>query len=58
MVLQFVEKHGRIARKEAAELCRIGPFQASRLLARLVEDGRLVRHGVRKSAWYERGGRL
>jgi ATP-dependent DNA helicase RecG len=55
MVLQFVEKHGRITRREVAELCRIGPYQATRLLARLVEDGRLVRHGVRKAAWYERG---
>ena len=54
MVLQYVDKHGRITRREAAELCRIGPFQASRLPARLVEDGRLVRHGVRKAAWYER----
>ncbi len=54
MVLQYVEKHGRIKRAEAAELCRIGPYQATRLLARLVDSGRLVRHGVRKAAWYER----
>ncbi|HSV73790.1 MAG TPA: hypothetical protein VLH79_08525 [Chthonomonadales bacterium] len=58
MVLQYVDKHGRIARREAAELCRIGPYQATRLLARLVEDDRLVRHGVRKTAWYERGPKL
>lgn len=58
MVLQYVEKHGRITRREVAELCRIGPYQATRLLARLVEDDRLVRHGVRKAAWYERGPHL
>jgi ATP-dependent DNA helicase RecG len=58
MVLQYVEKHGRISRREAAELCRIGPYQATRLLARLVEDDRLLRHGVRKAAWYERGPKL
>jgi ATP-dependent DNA helicase RecG len=54
MVLQYVEKHGRITRREATELCRVGPYQATRLLARLVEDGRLIRHGERKGAWYER----
>lgn len=55
MVLQYVETHGRITRREAAELCRIGPQQATRLLGRLVEDGRLLRHGERKGTWYERG---
>jgi len=58
MVLQYVEKHGRITRREAAELCRIGPYQATRLLARLVDNGRLRRHGTRKAAWYERGAKL
>ncbi|ODS54094.1 MAG: AAA family ATPase [Acidobacteria bacterium SCN 69-37] len=53
MVLQYVDKHGRITRSEVAELCRIGPHQASRLLARLVRSGRLSRHGMRKAAWYE-----
>lgn len=55
MVLQYVEKYGRITRREAAELCRIGPYQATRLLTRLVANGRLIRHGERKAAWYERG---
>jgi len=54
MVLQYVEKHGRITRREAAELCRISPDQAYRLLIRLTEDGRLARHGGKKGAWYER----
>lgn len=58
MVLQYVEKHRRITRKVAAELCRIGPYQATRLLARLVEDGRLIRHGERKAARYERGQKI
>ncbi|MGK9451376.1 ATP-binding protein [Acidithiobacillus caldus] len=58
MVLQYVEKHGSITRREAAELCRIGPYQATRLLARLVEVGRLKRHGERKAAWYERGAEI
>ncbi|MFO0754577.1 MAG: ATP-binding protein [Thermodesulfovibrionales bacterium] len=58
MVLQYVEKHGRITRKEAADLCRIGPYQATRLLDRLVRASRLQRHGERKGAWYERGTKI
>jgi ATP-dependent DNA helicase RecG len=55
MVLQYVEKHGRITRREVADLCRIGPHQATRLPGRLVKARRLVRRGERKGAWYERG---
>jgi ATP-dependent DNA helicase RecG len=54
MVLQYVEKHGRITRREAAELCRLSPDQAYRLLTRLKDEGRLAQHGSKKGAWYER----
>ena len=54
MVLQYVEKHGRITRGEVAELCRLSPDQAYRLLVRLCEDGRLLQQGTKKGAWYER----
>jgi ATP-dependent DNA helicase RecG len=54
MVLQYVEKHGRITRAEVAELCKLSPDQAYRLLQRLTESGRLTRHGTKKGAWYER----
>jgi len=54
MVLQYVEKHGRITRREAADLCRIGSYQANRLLTRLVKDGRLDKYGEGKGTWYER----
>lgn len=47
MVLQYVEKHGRITRKEAAELCRINGHQSYRLLNRLVKQGLLDREGER-----------
>ncbi|GIV24563.1 MAG: ATPase AAA [Bacteroidia bacterium] len=53
MVLQYVEKHGRITRREAAELCRLGPHQATRLLDRLVKDGHLVRLGTKKGTYYQ-----
>lgn len=47
MVLQYVGKHGRITRKEAAELCRISGPQAYRLLGRMTEKGLLSREGKR-----------
>ena len=54
MVLQYVGKHGRITRREAAELCQLSPDQAYRLLQRMTESARLTRHGAKKGAWYER----
>ena len=47
MVLQYVEKHGRITRREAAELCRISGPQAYRLLDRLLKQGLIEREGDR-----------
>ncbi|HPW56707.1 MAG TPA: ATP-binding protein [Thermoanaerobaculaceae bacterium] len=55
MVLQYVGKHGRITRREAAELCRIASHQARDLLARLSARGDLVMRGRGKGAFYERG---
>ena len=54
MALQYVAKHGRITRAEAAGLCKLSPDQAYRLLQRLTESSRLTRHGTKKGAWYER----
>jgi len=56
MVLQYVATHGQITCREAAELCRLGPYQATRLLGRLVQDGRLVRQGTRKGTYYVTSG--
>ncbi len=52
MILDYVRAHGRITRREAAELCRIGPYQATRLLKLMVEQGKLTSHGVGKGTWY------
>ena len=55
MVLQYVDKHGHINRREVADLCRIGSQQAYRLLRRLTASGRLRRvGGVTKGAEYGR----
>jgi ATP-dependent DNA helicase RecG len=52
MVMQYVHAHDRITRREVADLCRIGPYQATRLLKKLVENGELVQHGQRKGTYY------
>ena len=53
LVLNYVQAHGRITRAEAAELCQLGPHQASRLLARMVAVGSLVKRGERRGSYYE-----
>lgn len=52
LVLRYVREHGQIARQDAQELCKIGPFQATRLLRRLVEAGELKMVGERKATRY------
>ena len=52
MILQYVEKHGRITRKEAADLCRLAPSQARNLLMRMKNEDRLVLQGARRGAFY------
>lgn len=54
MILQYVDKHGRITRREAAELCQISVDQAKRLLGRLVQRGELAGHGELKGRYYGR----
>ena len=52
MAFQYVQKHGRITRRETADLCRLAPRQAGRLLAGLVKNKKLRLHGTKKGAWY------
>ena len=52
MVIQFVRKHSRITRKDVVELCRVGPFQATRLLDKLVKRGELTRKGQKRGTYY------
>ena len=52
MVLTYVGKHGSIARSDAAELCRLTPDQASRLLRRMVRHQMLEMTGARRTARY------
>jgi ATP-dependent DNA helicase RecG len=54
MVAQFVEAHGPITRAQVADLCRIDPRQAGRLLQRMVRGGKLAMQGSRRQARYDR----
>ena len=54
MILSYIKEHQTIKRAEVADLCRIGPHQATRLLKKLAVDGKIVLKGSRKGAAYER----
>jgi len=53
MVQQYVKSHGRITRREVADLCQLDGDDAKLLLQRLVRGGTLVLRGQRKGAYYE-----
>ncbi len=52
MVMTFVDRHGSINRTRVSELCQLGSEQASRLLRRLRDDGKLILTGERRAAHY------
>jgi ATP-dependent DNA helicase RecG len=54
MVLNFIDTHGSIKRADAADLCHISPFQATRLLNRLKDKGVIRPVGQGKGTRYER----
>jgi ATP-dependent DNA helicase RecG len=54
MVLNLVDQKGLVTRADVAELCRLDPRQAGRLLHRLVLERKLVRKGRLKATKYER----
>jgi ATP-dependent DNA helicase RecG len=54
MVLAYVDQWGTINRAKAAQLCRLSPPQARRVLRRLVDAGELVLRGEKRGAHYVR----
>ncbi|MBI4703445.1 MAG: putative DNA binding domain-containing protein [Deltaproteobacteria bacterium] len=52
MVVQYVQAHGRIARRDAADLCRLSSAQARDLLARLVRKGLILQREAGRRAFY------
>jgi ATP-dependent DNA helicase RecG len=53
MVLAYLAKHGSIKRADVADLCRISPFQATRLLKRLAQEEKITPNGKGKGTVYE-----
>ena len=52
MILDYVRTYGKITRGDAARLCRLGPYQATRLLGKMVEKGKLRKHGSKRGTYY------
>jgi ATP-dependent DNA helicase RecG len=52
MILSYVTAHGRITRREAAELGSMTPIQATKTLKQLTDSGQLALHGERRWAYY------
>ncbi len=52
--MRYVDKFGRITRKETCNLCQVGPFQAYRIVSRMVQKGLLIVKGQKKARYYER----
>ena len=52
MILQYVEAHGEIARRDVVNLCRVSEHQAGYLLKKLVERGELRLVGKGRGAHY------
>jgi ATP-dependent DNA helicase RecG len=53
MVLQYLEKHGKIARSEIAGLCKITENQTRTVIKRLLKQGRMLRSGSGRGTHYE-----
>ena len=58
MVLQYVGAHGRIARRDAVELCNLSEDQASHLLRRLTEKGKLDQKKRGRGTFYVEAEKL
>ncbi len=52
MVRRYAAEHGKIKRDDAARLCQIGSLAARALLRRMVGDGLLELHGIKRGAHY------
>ncbi len=55
MVLQYIEAHGRITRRDTMELCNLSGNQASHLLRQMAAEGKLRQEGQRRGAYYVKG---
>jgi ATP-dependent DNA helicase RecG len=54
MILRHIEAFKTIKREDVIALCGLTDRQATKLLAQLVEEGVLQRHGTRRGTYYTR----
>jgi ATP-dependent DNA helicase RecG len=52
LVLNYVAQYGQIQRAGVMELCRLTKDQASKLLAKLRDQNRLVQNGTYRTTFY------
>jgi ATP-dependent DNA helicase RecG len=52
MIRRYVVEHRKIKRDEAARLCQMGSLEAKAVLRRMVDDGVLELHGLKRGAHY------
>jgi ATP-dependent DNA helicase RecG len=52
MIKSYLRENGQIRRQDVADLCQLAPREAGALLERMVKNGDVVLHGVRKTAYY------
>ena len=52
MILGHIAHHGRITRTEVIELCRMNEREATRLLKKLTQAGKIIQHGQRRWTFY------
>jgi ATP-dependent DNA helicase RecG len=53
MVLQYLATHGKIARREITDLCKISSGQARTLISRLLKSDKMTKSGVKRGSFYE-----
>jgi len=53
MILSYIKEHKTIQRSEAADLCRISPFQAKRLLKKMILEEKIISKGKGRATFYE-----
>jgi ATP-dependent DNA helicase RecG len=54
VILSYLDEHGSIKTGDVAELCRLSPPQAYRILTKMVQEGMLERHGKNRYSFYTR----
>ena len=52
MILSYIAAHGKITRPDVIELCRLNEEQASYFLGKMIKNGKIIKNGVKRYAFY------